>query len=188
MARVRLTKPNAKDVHALLSASEHAPHSYEDVGSTCHDFVPAGFTRLHHRERVGHGNFDAAIAAMQGWRFFPTWVDATANGPLRAGTVISVVAQALGVWTHNVCRIVYVIDEPDRYGFGYGTLGHHVECGEERFLVEREGNNDVVYDVYSFSRPAHMLAVVGRPIARSFQRRFLYDSAARLKAYLQSGP
>ncbi|SIP67631.1 hypothetical protein BN9982_740001 [Mycobacterium tuberculosis] len=30
------------------------------------------------------------------------------------------------------CRVVYVIDEPDVRGFGYGTLPGHPVSGEER--------------------------------------------------------
>ncbi len=33
------------------------------------------------------------------------------------------------------CRVVYVVDEPDRRGFAYGTLPGHAESGEELFLV-----------------------------------------------------
>ncbi len=33
------------------------------------------------------------------------------------------------------CRVVYVIDEPDRRGFAYGTLPGHPESGEELFAV-----------------------------------------------------
>jgi uncharacterized protein (UPF0548 family) len=35
------------------------------------------------------------------------------------------------------CRIVYVIDEPDRRGFAYGTLPGHPERGEEAFIISR---------------------------------------------------
>ena len=33
------------------------------------------------------------------------------------------------------CRVVYVVDEPDRRGFAYGTLPGHAESGEELFMV-----------------------------------------------------
>jgi uncharacterized protein (UPF0548 family) len=29
------------------------------------------------------------------------------------------------------CRVVYVLDEPERRGFAYGTLPGHPESGEE---------------------------------------------------------
>ena len=33
------------------------------------------------------------------------------------------------------CRIVWVVDEPDAFGFGYGTLRGHPDEGEESFVV-----------------------------------------------------
>jgi len=34
-----------------------------------------------------------------------------------------------GVWFLNAARIVYVIDEPRRFSFAYGTLPGHAERG-----------------------------------------------------------
>ncbi len=49
-------------------------------------------------------------------------------------------------------RVVYVVDEPDRRGFAYGTLPGHPESGEELFLVERVGD-ETWAEVRAFSRP-----------------------------------
>jgi uncharacterized protein (UPF0548 family) len=46
-----------------------------------------------------------------------------------------------------------VIDEPDRYGFAYGTLPVHPERGEEAFVVTRDGGASR-FDVHAISRPA----------------------------------
>ena len=43
------------------------------------------------------------------------------------------------------CRVVYVVDEPDRRGFAYGTLPGHAESGEERFVVRYDPATDEVY-------------------------------------------
>jgi uncharacterized protein (UPF0548 family) len=82
------------------------------------------------------------------------------------------------------CRIVYVIDEPDRFGFGYGTLPGHPECGEESFVVERDGDI-TVFRIMSFSRPAGTVARLGAPVARRIQLRFIdryLDALARYVA------
>jgi uncharacterized protein (UPF0548 family) len=76
---------------------------------------------------------------------------------------------------------VYRIEEDDgnirRYGFAYGTLPAHTEKGEERFTVEwRRDEGWVHYDLYAFSRPNHLLARVGYPLARRLQRRVARDS------------
>ncbi len=86
----------------------------------------------------------------------------------------------LGFVTTSLCRVIYVIDEADRFGFGYGTLATHVECGEERFMVERDGEGNVYYDVYSFSLPRYPLARLCAPVARALPRRFLRDSGAAM--------
>jgi uncharacterized protein (UPF0548 family) len=61
------------------------------------------------------------------------------------------------------CRIVWVVEGPDRTGFGYGTLEGHVESGEEGFLVERRGD-DVYAVVRAYARPASWLTRLGGPL------------------------
>lgn len=51
-------------------------------------------------------------------------------------------------------RVVYVIDEPDRKGFAYGTLPGHAEEGEEAFLVHRDPEGSVWLTIRAFSRPS----------------------------------
>lgn len=52
-------------------------------------------------------------------------------------------------------RIVYLIDEPRRRGFAYGTLPGHPVSGEEAFVVEQRDDESVWLTVRSFWRPAH---------------------------------
>jgi uncharacterized protein (UPF0548 family) len=63
-------------------------------------------------------------------------------------------------------------------------LPEHAERGEERFTVEwRRDEGSVHYDLYAFSRPNHLLARIGHPLARRLQRRFARDSiGAMLRA------
>ena len=90
-------------------------------------------------------------------------------------------ARAGGLWWLNACRIVYVIDEPSpvrRFGFAYGTLPGHVECGEERFCVEHLADDSVWYDIRAFSRPRFWMTRLGYPLARRLQKRFAAESKA----------
>ena len=72
-------------------------------------------------------------------------------------------AFAMGSWTVNAARIVYVVDTGElakssgvrQFGFAYGTLPGHMESGEERFLIEQLADGSVWYDIVAFSRPAH---------------------------------
>ena len=68
------------------------------------------------------------------------------------------------------CRVVYVVDDPDRRGFAYGTLPGHPECGEEAFILSIE-DDVVTFDIVAFSRPATRWARLGGPVGRMVQRR-----------------
>src|SRR4051794_10502139 len=69
------------------------------------------------------------------------------------------------------CRVVYVVDEPDRRGFAYGTLPGHPESGEEAFSIHLGTEQDVIATIRAFSRPASVLARVGGPLTHHLQTR-----------------
>jgi uncharacterized protein (UPF0548 family) len=69
-------------------------------------------------------------------------------------------------------RVVYVIDEPDRKGFAYGTMTGHPENGEEAFIVERQDDGSVWLRIRAFSRPASALWWVVYPVLRLTQEFF----------------
>jgi uncharacterized protein (UPF0548 family) len=69
-------------------------------------------------------------------------------------------------------RVVYVIDEPDRKGFAYGTLPGHPERGEESFVVERRPDESVWLTIRSFSRPSNRWFWVAYPLLRMMQAIF----------------
>lgn len=75
------------------------------------------------------------------------------------------------LYTSVCCRVVYVIDEPGVWGFAYGTLPHHAECGEESFVVTKDNDENVTFTVESLSRPAKPIARLGYPITRVIQAR-----------------
>ncbi len=69
------------------------------------------------------------------------------------------------------CRVVYVIDEPNRRGFAYGSLPGHAVRGEEMFAVRYDPADDSVYsEVAAFSRPATWWSKLGDPILALSQR------------------
>lgn len=69
-------------------------------------------------------------------------------------------------------RVVYVIDEPDRKGFAYGTLPGHPERGEESFVVERRTDESVWLTIRSISRPANRFFWAAYPVLRLMQALF----------------
>jgi uncharacterized protein (UPF0548 family) len=76
---------------------------------------------------------------------------------------------------------VWVVDEPGRYGFGFGTLPGHVETGEEAFLLTTSPDGEVWFEVRAFSRPAKWWVRLGAPVARLVQSRVTDRYAAAMQ-------
>jgi uncharacterized protein (UPF0548 family) len=68
-------------------------------------------------------------------------------------------------------RVVYVVDEPGRCGFAYGTLPGHSERGEEVFIVSMAEDGTVTFEATAFSRPATWLVLAAGPLGRAIQDR-----------------
>lgn len=175
---IRFKTPNAARIDALRQAHLAQPLSYSDVGASLQMRAPKGFVATKHRRRLPDGCFEAAKAALDDFAMFPAWVHP--HGSSRLDAVVVVIAQ-LGLSVTNLCRIVRRVDTPERYGFAYGTLDCHAECGEEAFMIERHGD-EVWYSVFSFSRPACAWLWLGYPLIRMVQHRFVRESGARLTA------
>ncbi|TFC03954.1 DUF1990 family protein [Cryobacterium mannosilyticum] len=69
-------------------------------------------------------------------------------------------------------RVVYVIDEPDRVGFAYGTMVGHPASGEESFIVDKRDDDSVWLTIRAFSRPSTWRYRLGWPVARLQQAKF----------------
>jgi len=160
--------------------------SYPGAGATRDDGpAPPGYDHDRNREELGRGEavFTAAREAIRGWQMFPPpLAKIEPEGiPIVEGEIAGVVIKVFGLWFLNAARIVYVIDEPRRFGFAYGTLPGHAERGEERFLVEWLSDDTVVYTIVAFSQPRYWLARLAKPIARRLQRAFVRRSKARMR-------
>lgn len=178
---ITTSRPSAGAIARFLDRERARSFTYDAVGATRDGGAPPGFVVDHNRQRL-LGTFAAACAQLAAWAMFPPWTAIAPATPIEEGRVLAVLVHALGVWFTNAARIVYVIDEPRRFGFAYGTLPGHAECGEERFLVEQDGDA-VYYDLRAFSRPRFWGARVAYPVTRMLQRRFGRDSkAAMLRA------
>ena len=185
-----LQKPSAETVGRFLATQVGLPFTYPEVGASAQS-PPPGYDVDRTRIKLGEGEavYLTAAAALKRWQQFRLgWVDAwPQETPIQEGAIVAVIGQAIGLWWLNACRIIYVVHETgsiSRFGFGYGTLPGHVECGEERFLVEyNRADNSVWYDILAFSRPNHFLTRLGYPVVRRVQKRFgRHSAAAMLKA------
>ncbi len=182
--------PDSDQVARLLRELSDAPYSYQEVGAT-RQSDPAGYNVDRSSARVGRGDrsFKTARKAMRDWVLFDLpWIRIFPQGEPQPGALVAVAAKILGVWWLNVSRVIYTVDEPDRFGFAYGTLRGHAETGEELFLVERSPESaDVHYRILAFSRPSHLLAKLGYPLSRAVQRRFAAGSLEAMRKAAQAG-
>jgi uncharacterized protein (UPF0548 family) len=164
--------------------------TYPDAGATRGGRLPRGYHHLHHRMPVADTPeaFDRAREAVSTFamhrgagarvRTVPAsgaWSsgrrgESANRGAERAAPGVRLTV-TLGPFTVP-CEVVYVIDEPDRAGFGYGTLPGHQESGEEAFLVERDATGRVWLRVTAFSRPARWPTILAGPLAVAMQHAF----------------
>jgi uncharacterized protein (UPF0548 family) len=180
-------KPSERLISDFLNQQKGERLSYCEVGFSRNE-TPVGYDLDHNRILLGRGRsvFESACDALKSWAMFPgPWTRIEPSGaPIQEGTVVVVLAHAFGLWWLNACRIVYVLDENEpvrRFGFAYGTLPGHVECGEERFSIEWPADDTIWYDIRAFSRPRYWMVRFGYPMARRLQRRFVLASQASIQ-------
>jgi len=150
------------------------PLTYDEVGATASSGPVPGYRWFERSVGLPRGaeSFHRAVDDLFRWQV-----------QLRAGLAVAassrrvalgeVVVCRLGLGPLAVrapCRVVHVIDESRRQGFGYGTLPGHAERGEEAFVVELRDDDAVLFTVRAFSRPASLLARASGPVGHGVQR------------------
>ena len=180
-------QPSDETIRKFILSQHDLPFTYREVGATRSEAAPPGYNVDHNRIKLGDGEdvYLRAVAALRSWKQFDLgWVTIVPpHTPVEVGRTVAVQARTFGFWSLSAARIVYVIEDEGpvkRFGFAYGTLPNHVECGEERFTIERREDYSVWYDIYAFSHPQHPLVRLGSPIARKLQKRFAKESLARI--------
>lgn len=181
-----LTRPNSEQIDKFLRQRESDRFTYPSVAATREPSPPAGYDIDHNRQLLGTGlaTLERAKQALREWRMFdvPGLELFYPSTPIEPGQNVALLARHLGFYSLNSCRIVYVIDEQDRFGFAYGTLTEHAESGEERFTVEfHSGTDEVWYDIFAFSRPGSIFVKLGYPYGRYRQKQFTVGSKAAMK-------
>lgn len=187
-------RPADAAIRFYVARQEEAGLSYATSGMT-RDPAPPGWDVGAERIVLGAGaaTYERARAAIERWAMFDLgWVELCwSDDAPREGRSVAVLARLGGFWSLNACRVVYIdrsADEIERYAFAYGTLGDHLETGEERFEVSRDPATDkVAYAVTAYSRPRHWLARVGGPFARQAQTRFRRGSARAMQLAVSRG-
>ena len=190
MSLLSLMKPTGDRLKALVDRDAMSRLTYTQVGATLTE-LPEGWSTDEQQVTLGSGErcFRDAVEALQRWdQFDLDWVvPLSTEVPLREGELFTFLAYTLGVWSVNMCRIVYVVDEEDdqhaRFGFAYGTVGEHSVRGEEQFMLEWDrSTNEVTFSIRKFSLPASVLLKVLGPVTRWVQQRFTREALARMAA------
>ena len=108
---VSLRRPSTEAIREFLASQSKLGFTYTVVGATA-SLPPAGYVVDHTRIKLGQGEevFMKAKAALGRWqRFRLGWIEAwSPETPIQTGEVVAVIAQNLGLWWLNACRIVYV--------------------------------------------------------------------------------
>lgn len=169
---IRLTRPSQEALASLAQAATSDSLTYGPVGISTMAEPPAGYRRARWSASLGNGEhaFDRAVRALQHWKVHDgAGLAVHAAGPPEVGSVVAMAAPLPIGWIDVVCRVVDVVDEPDRFGFTYGTLPVHPEQGEESFTVIRLPDGSTEFQIVSASRPRHILARAVPPVARGLQ-------------------
>ncbi len=175
-----------KKLAALTSDLASLAFSYPEVGATRGEF-PTGYTHDRYEAELGEGDerFERAKLGLQQWIPQQT----ASIGVLPADAVVKPEESFLLTILENSIfavaapsRIVYVVDEPNEYGFAYGTLQGHPEMGEVSFVLQKS-ENSVTFEIASFSKRANVLARLAQPLSRYLQIRATKAYVAGLKSF-----
>jgi uncharacterized protein (UPF0548 family) len=161
------------------AALQAAAYTYPEVGATAHTTPPRGYRHLERVRTLRALRFESAAEQLMSWRLQErSGIRVAASTPAAEPDTVVLMRLGLGEASLRIpCRVVYTVAEADRVGFAYGTLPGHPESGEELFLVERAGSDELRLTISAFSRPATRLARAGGPATRWMQdlmtRRYL---------------
>ena len=181
---ISMRLPRTIGIEAMLNEMSNVAFSYADVGATRHQ-IPNGYNVDRASGVIGQGDlaFERAKQAILAWTPFDLpWIRVFPQSEPVVDALVAVAGRVAGFWWTNVCRVVYTIDEPHRFGFAYGTLPQHAETGEELFVVEQSPDTgEIDYEILVFSKPRHPLARIGYPFARATQHRFRMGSIGAMR-------
>jgi uncharacterized protein (UPF0548 family) len=188
----RVDRVGERDLVDVAARARHTQPTYDVVGASLTGAEPAGFRR-HEYVTTLPARPDAFEVGVEGLRRWAPHHHAgllvAPSSPPTDGATVAIAAPLGPLTVVAVCRIVAVMDEPDRYGFAYGTLPGHPECGEESFVVSRGPDvRGVSFRIVSVSRPAELLARLGGPVTRAVQRRTTQRYLDGLAGFVASPP
>jgi uncharacterized protein (UPF0548 family) len=178
-------------IDRILVALRATEPTYADVGATLTGQRPIGFRHDSYQAELGQGAgaFGRAVQGLRSWqahrlpgvRVFPD------EAEIQCGVTVLVTFGTPLLALAAPCRVVEVIDEPDRWGFAYGTLPGHPEQGEEAFVVSVTTEGSVRFEITAFSRPGNTMVRLSGPLGRVLQRRGTQGYLGALRRYVAQG-
>lgn len=150
--------------------------TYPEVGATSDVELPQGYHHLRQSRSLGFVDIDQIGELIMSWQVQLRSGVRRVSGPDRVSLGADVTFRFLG--QSIPCRVVDVVEEPNRRGFAYGTLPGHPETGEERFIAERDPvTGEVTLFITAFSNPGtwrtKAIGPFGRVLQRTMTRRYL---------------
>ena len=150
--------------------------TYDEVGATARQPLPDGYHHVRVSRSLGVVDLDEVAEILMTWKVQERAGARRVAGAERVALGVDVTFRFL--LQTIPCRVVEVVDEPDRRGLAYGTLPGHPETGEERFVVERDpASGEVTATITAFSNPAlwrtRLAGPVGRVLQRAMTHRYL---------------
>lgn len=172
--------------------------SYAAVGATqapdLLSYPPRGFRPVEQRYRIGHGDarFEHSCSMLLSWGvqegsgMTVERVQPPSPGPVAPGDTVVLRIPVGPLRFRAPCRVIYLVEEPGRRGFAYGTLKGHPESGEVCFAVEQADDGLVWLAIRSFSRASTWYYRLASPAMRWVQRRYTRRYVAVLMRPLHS--
>ena len=167
-----LRKPTPGELDTLLEGQAGLPFSYQPAGMTSADRPPGGFFADQAGLVVGEGPkvFHSAVDHLQNWRVHErSGLVVRSDGAAQVNATVVLLAHVAVVFLTLACRVVYRIEAERVWGFAYGTLDHHLESGEELFLIQLDADDKVRFTVSAYSRPGSLLTKLAGPLGRRLQ-------------------
>lgn len=116
-----ILRPSRIVIDSFVDRAAESQLTYPNVGPT--DGVPPdGYVVDHNRIELSR-DWEAAKQAIREWKMFDFhWVDICwPDVPIETGRNVAILIRHFGAYSLNATRIVYTIEEADRFGFACST-------------------------------------------------------------------
>lgn len=198
---VRIFKHDQKAIDNFIREKKEVPYNHDYSGLSCLEsdtIYPKSFRLLSESIIIGHGpgDFERASKLMFSFDMVNSmaWANvvessATTKSDMAVGTVLCTLVKCFNsIWTLNPVRVCHISKSAKNLSkvkkmdqIAYSTITGHMISGEERFRVTLENNNDVVFEIFSFTRGAGVLGTLSMPFIRPIQSAFFRDVTLTMK-------